>query len=89
MAIKIENAEEIREIKDVEAWLEKLLIDYLGTKEGYIYPIKEVMGVVAIKAMPDWPGEYSHNLLMQIILKLVKEGKIKAFEYKGTLCIGL
>lgn len=47
------------------------------------------MAAVATKAMPDWPGGYSHNLLMQIILKLVKEGKIKALEHKGILCIGL
>jgi hypothetical protein len=84
MSIKREKiVKEAKEIKDIEEWLSETLLEHIQEKKDRAFPVKELILVGKKPGL----GLFNALLTLRIILRLVNEDKIKAFDYKGMLLI--
>jgi len=76
---KIEK--EANEIKDIEALIGARILRYVQENEDRAFSISELMRIGTEKDL----GIPLYSIVVKIIIQLVKEGNLKAFDYKGQL----
>jgi UV DNA damage repair endonuclease len=79
---------EAKEIKDIEDWIGRVILEYIQENRDKAFSIEELMQVSAKKKIVlTWFADYAKQIVMRKICQFVKEGKIKAFDYNGQLLI--
>lgn len=82
MSVNREKIEkEAKEIKDIEAFIGARILRYVQENEDRAFSISELMRIGTKKDM----GIPLYSIVVKIIIQLVKEGDLKAFDYKGRL----
>lgn len=88
MPVHMDKLKESPEIRDIERWLEDGLMGYLMEERERAFTVEELMSAMARRSAPgNWLSGPAEYLLMDVIVRLVKDGKIKALEYRGNVLI--